>query len=225
MRNHRVFPPSVTPPIPASPTLGTSRLAGHWPSGPGRPGPAADRPGDWGARPWPRRPPAAPRRCGPGWPASDRVSRRWPRCRRGGGSARGSSAGRKNLPSSHSKVVRPPRPVMAGLPGPKYPASKVASISHCPISTSRRSSDAGRSAGTSPGRPRGCPASGHGAGWWPPSCGSFRFGSRGLGVPGRARGRQRRELPTGMNRTMRIRERAARLQNRTARDRRGAQAS
>ena len=29
VRNHRVFPPSVTPPIPASPTLGTSRLVGH----------------------------------------------------------------------------------------------------------------------------------------------------------------------------------------------------
>jgi len=33
VRNHRVFPPSVTPAIPASSTLGTSRLVGHRPAG------------------------------------------------------------------------------------------------------------------------------------------------------------------------------------------------
>lgn len=32
VRHHRVFPPSVTPAIPASPTLGTSRLVGHRPA-------------------------------------------------------------------------------------------------------------------------------------------------------------------------------------------------
>jgi hypothetical protein len=51
----------------------------------------------------------------------------------------------------HSNVVRPPRPVKGGVPGPKYPAGKEASISHWPVSTSRRSSQAGRSAGMSPG--------------------------------------------------------------------------
>src|SRR5215467_4699816 len=59
---------------------------------------------------------------------------------------------RKNLPSSHSNVVRP-RPVTGEVPGPKRPASNDAFISHWPISTLRRSSVAGRCAGTSPGLP------------------------------------------------------------------------
>jgi hypothetical protein len=33
VRNHRVFPPSVMPAIPASPTLGTSHLVRHRPAG------------------------------------------------------------------------------------------------------------------------------------------------------------------------------------------------
>src|SRR5215813_11333977 len=61
---------------------------------------------------------------------------------------------RKNLPSSHSNVIRP-RPETGGVPGPRNPASNVASVSHSPIRTFKRSSDAGRSAGMSPGLPDG----------------------------------------------------------------------
>src|SRR5580700_8845839 len=55
---------------------------------------------------------------------------------------------RKYRPSSHSKVVRPPRWVVAGVPGPNDPAANEASISHRPTSTSRRSSASGPPAGS-----------------------------------------------------------------------------
>jgi hypothetical protein len=58
---------------------------------------------------------------------------------------------RKNSPSNHWNVVRPPRPLTAGLPGPKNPDSNENSISHSPTSASNRLRASGRPVGTSPG--------------------------------------------------------------------------